>query len=197
MAKYIYKMSDMSETSDMLLVDKHILPDIFKQYSTPDAAYVIFERSRLEKIVTKDQMDKVVDYQETIFKYLYYTFRNVDDASRDKMVHTEFNLQDLPDKFKINFEIVMRNREGEPDETTSRFYGQFRQYKCIRDDDRQMWIIDGEAPLELEQILHDDPLLAGPVENNCYHIQTVEGLNRFVELVDQFYLDRPIKKMKR
>lgn len=198
----------MSNQTDLILIDEHILPDVFRQHATPSSSYVVFERSKLKDIITEEQMDKVNEYQDVIFNHMYETFRNVDDTTRDRIAKSQFNLRDIPSEFKINFEMKIEEDSGKIE---SRFYGTFRQYVCTRKTDQVVWVIKGETPLELAELIHDDPIgrnviringLGGNANPNlfdkinCYHVDTVEGLKRFVELVDGFYSDRPIKKQK-
>ena len=48
-----YKLKNMSDndsdSDDIILIDKYILPDIFKKYALPSSTYIVFDKAKINK----------------------------------------------------------------------------------------------------------------------------------------------------
>lgn len=167
-------------------IDPKRSPAIFTRLnrSFPPPSYIVGKQEDLSMFLQPSEIKEVLSYQQ------------------DVIVREDIKLQQVQDSIKS--ELEKAGVEVRPLATVSKgevpamYYGQYEGFKFTRG--WRYWCVDGNVPMELAEKIYTDPIgnkvirtegYAGNADPKKfekitgYHIDTQEGLNRFIDLVSR------------
>lgn len=172
------------ENPHILFVSRQMNKTFFDEFNRtfPAPIYLMVKISELEKLLSQQELKIIVDGQPDVKKYYSDKLREMDNQVKDELMKAKIDVH------FIESEVYIR--------VPSQHYGILNHYKFIRGT--TYWMVTGKTPYRLAMKIYNDPIgrvsmrtngYAGNIEPKMntfvesYHIDSQEGLNRFVELV--------------
>jgi hypothetical protein len=175
---------------NILVLDSHVFPDLFAKYNRnfPPPRFLTFERSFIEENEPA-LLEDLIRAKPEVIAFYERALSELDMKVQRELIEAGISVQKLP--------------ERPQSEVPTQYVGRYQNYIFYRG--WSYWVVVGKTSQELAQIIfqdkignkvirtngfagNQDPVEAGQVTG--YHIDSLKGLSRFVELVQKHLLSR-------